>query len=145
MAETEGTAEFRGYRTWYRVVGELPSPGGKLPLLVLNGGPGCPHDYMEDLAALTDESGRTVVFYDQLGCGRSDHPDDPDLWVMDTFVEELAAVRKALRLDRVHLLGHSWGSQLALEYVLGRPAGLAGLVLAGPIASAPPTKPRHAV
>ncbi|KUL42812.1 proline iminopeptidase-family hydrolase [Streptomyces regalis] len=137
MAAAEETLPFRGYRTWYQVVGELPAPDGKLPLLVVNGGPGCPHDYLEDLAALAGESGRAVVFYDQLGCGRSDHPDDPALWVMATFVEEVAAVREGLGLDRVHLLGHSWGSQVALEYALGRPAGLAGLVLAGPLASAP--------
>ena len=137
MAVTEGTVPFRGFRTWYQVVGEFPALDGKLPLLVVSGGPGCAHDYLEDLASLADESGRPVVFYDQLGCGRSDHPDDPALWVMDTFVEEVAAVRAALGLERVHLLGHSWGSQVALEYVLGRPAGLVGLVLASPLASAP--------
>ncbi|MBT2506774.1 proline iminopeptidase-family hydrolase [Streptomyces sp. ISL-98] len=137
MAVTEGTVPFREYRTWYQIVGELPAPDGKLPLLVINGGPGCPHDYLEDLAALAGENGRPVVFYDQLGCGRSDHPDDPGLWVMDTFVDEVAAVREELGLGRLHILGHSWGSQVALEYVLGRPAGLVGLVLAGPIAGAP--------
>src|SRR6478672_4741447 len=98
MAVTEGTVPFRGFRTWYQVVGELLAPDGKLPLLVVNGGPGCAHDYLEDLASLADESGRPVVFYDQLGCGRSDHPDDPALWVMDTFVEEFPAVRAALGL-----------------------------------------------
>lgn len=79
---------------------------------------------MQDLAALADEGGRPVVFYYQLGCGRSDQPEDPDLWVNDTFAEEVAAVREATWPDRVHLLGHSWGSQLALEYTLRRPAGL---------------------
>ena len=53
--------------------------------------------------------GAPVVFYDQLGCGKSDHPDDLALWIMDTFVEEIGAVRDALGLDRFHLLGHSWG------------------------------------
>src|SRR5919108_2570883 len=72
---SEGTVPFRGYRTWYRAVGELPAPAGKPPLLVLHGGPGFPHDYLEDLAGLADR-GRPVVFYDQLGCGRSDHPDE---------------------------------------------------------------------
>jgi pimeloyl-ACP methyl ester carboxylesterase len=80
MATTsDGAVPFRGYRTWYRAVGELPAPGRELPLLVLHGGPGVPHDYLEDLARLAD-GGRPVVFYDQLGCGRSDHPDDPSLW-----------------------------------------------------------------
>ena len=95
----EGTVAFRGFRTWYRVEGDLAASGAKLPLLVLHGGPGFPHDYLEDLAGLAD-GGRPVVFYDQLGCGKSDHPDDPALWVMSTFVEELGAVRAALGLDR---------------------------------------------
>ena len=103
---------------------------------MLHGGPGFPHDYLEDLAALADD-GRPVVFYDQLGCGKSDHPDDPGLWVMSTFVEELGAVRAALGLDRIHLLGHSWGGWLALEYALGRREGLVGLVLASTCASLP--------
>lgn len=133
---TEGTIPFRGYRTWYQVVGELPAPDGKLPLLVLHGGPGFPHDYLEDLADLA-EGGRPVVFYDQLGCGKSDHPDDSALWVMQTFVEEVGTVREALRLDRVHLLGHSWGGWLALEYALRGSTGLASLILASTCASVP--------
>lgn len=118
------------------MVGDLPPGNGRLPLLVLHGGPGFPHDYLEDLAGLAD-SGRTVIFYDQLGCGKSDHPDDPSLWVMDTFVDEVAAVRDALDLDRIHLLGHSWGGWLALEYALRHPPGIAGLVLASTCASVP--------
>ncbi|MEV4947738.1 proline iminopeptidase-family hydrolase [Streptomyces sp. NPDC053755] len=145
MADTEGTVPFRGHHTWYRVVGALPTPSGRPPLLVVHGGPGLPHDYLEDLAALaeedgpgrTGEAGRTVVFYDQLGCGRSDQPDDPALWTMDTFVAEVDAVRRALGLDRVHLLGHSWGTQVLLEYMLRKPSGVASLVLASPIANAP--------
>jgi proline-specific peptidase len=133
---TEGTVRFKGYRTWYQVVGELPARDGKLPLLVLHGGPGLPHEYLEDLRWLAD-TGRPVVFYDQLGCGKSDHPDDATLWVMDTFVEEVRAVRDALALDRVHLLGHSWGGWLALEYALGQPVGLISLVLASACASLP--------
>jgi proline-specific peptidase len=136
MIATEGTVWFRGYRTWYQVVGQMPPRGGRLPLLVLHGGPGLPHDYLTDLAELA-EGGRTVVFYDQLGCGRSDHPRDKSLWVMGTFVEELATIREALGLDRVQLLGHSWGGWLALDYALRRPAGLASLILASTCASVP--------
>jgi proline-specific peptidase len=132
---TEGTVDFRGHRTWYRVWGDL-SANAKLPLLALHGGPGVPHNYMEDVAAVA-EDGRPVVFYDQLGCGKSDRPGDPSLWVMDTFVGEVAAVRGAVGLDRVHLLGHSWGGWLALEYALGRPPGLVSLVLASACASLP--------
>jgi proline-specific peptidase len=137
MATTsEGTVPFRGHRTWYQAVGELPATGDKLPLLILHGGPGLPHDYLGDLARLADD-GRAVVFYDQIGCGQSDHPDDASLWTMPTFVEEVAAMRDALGLERVHLLGHSWGGWLALEYALGPPSGLASLVLASTCASIP--------
>ena len=91
---------------------------------------------LEDLGKLA-EGGRAVVFYDQLGCGRSDHPDDPALWVMNTFVEEIDAVRKAIGLEQVHLRGHSWGGWLTLEYAFRRPPGLASLMLASTCASVP--------
>jgi proline-specific peptidase len=136
MTQQEGTIPYRGYRTWYRVAGELPSGGGVLPLLVLHGGPGLPHDYLEDLAKLAD-GGRPVVFYDQIGCGRSDLPADPTLWNMNTFVEEIDAVREGLALETIHLLGHSWGGWLALEYALRQPTGLASVVLASTCASLP--------
>ena len=63
---------------------------------------------------------RRVIFYDQLGCGRSDRPDDLSLWTVDRFVAELAQVREALDLDRLHLFGSSWGGMLAMQYVLDR-------------------------
>ena len=75
VAVFEGTVLFRGYRTWYQMLGDPSAAGRRLPLLVLHGGPGLPHDYLEDLGVLA-ETGRPVVFYDQLGCGKSDHPDD---------------------------------------------------------------------
>ena len=80
---------------------------------------------------------RPVVVYDQLGCGRSDQPDDPSLWTVERAVEELDQVRAALGLDRCHLLGQSWGGWLAIEYMTGRPAGIERLVLASTSASIP--------
>jgi pimeloyl-ACP methyl ester carboxylesterase len=130
---SEGFVPFRGYRTWYRVSGE-PRPG-TFPLLCLHGGPGSSHAYFARLERLADE-GRQVVVYDQLGCGDSDRSDDPSLWSVELFVEEVGAVREALGLDRVHLLGTSWGGMLALEYALTRPAGLESLVLSSTGASA---------
>lgn len=133
----EGFVPFREFRVWYRIVGELDQPApGRFPLLVLHGGPGAPHDYLDPLAALA-QSGRPVVFYDQLGSGNSDKPDDPTLWNIDLFVEEVAAVRRELGLERVHLLGHSWGGMLALSYALTQPSGILSLVLASALASAP--------
>ncbi len=134
---SEGYVPFRGYRTWYRVVGDLANVGqGKLPVLMLHGGPGAPHDYLESLEAFS-ATGRPVIFYDQLGCGNSDRPDDPDLWTVALFLDELATVRRALGLDRIHLLGQSWGGMLAMEYALTRPEGIASLVIASSPASMP--------
>jgi proline-specific peptidase len=132
---TEGYLPFRSYRVWYRVVGEQEDPG-KYPLLCLHGGPGMPHDYLEPLEHVGG-TGRQLVFYDQLGCGKSDRPDDPSMWTVELFLEELDAVRKYLRLDWCHLLGSSWGGMLAMEYALTKPTGLASLVLAGAPASIP--------
>ena len=100
----EGTVSFRGYKVWYRIVGDHDTPG-KLPLLCLHGGPGAPHDYLEPLEAMA-ASGRRVITYDQLGCGSSDHPHNPSMWTVALFVEELGRMRQALGLDpepaRVH-------------------------------------------
>jgi proline-specific peptidase len=76
-----------------------------------------------------------VILYDQLGCGRSDQPDDTSLWTVDRFVEEVAQVRAALGLDRMHLFGSSWGGMLAMQYVLDRRPELESLILCGSPAS----------
>lgn len=122
-----------GGRVWCRIAGG----GDQIPLLVLHGGPGMPHDYLEPLVGLTDE--RPVIFYDQLGCGRSDRPNDPSLWQIERFVTEVGQVREALGLTRVHILGHSAGSILAADYALRQPLGLKSLILASPALSVPKT------
>jgi pimeloyl-ACP methyl ester carboxylesterase len=131
----EGFLPFGEFRTWYRVVGDSEAAGW-LPLLVLHGGPGSAHDALEGLAALAGQ-GRRVVFYDQLGSGESDRPDDPSLWTVETFVDQLRSVREALGLGEIHLFGSSWGGMLALEYALTQPEGLASLVLNSTPTSAP--------
>ena len=129
---SDGRIPFKGAATWYRVVGEKEEPG-KRPLVCLHGGPGGAHDYLEPLAGLA--RGRRVVFYDQLGCGRSPYPEDPSMWTVELFVEELGAVRDALGLDHIHLFGSSWGGMLAMEYALTQPPGLESLVIASSPAS----------
>jgi proline-specific peptidase len=124
----EGTFSFRGFDVWYRIVGARDQ-SGRLPLLILHGGPGATHQYLEPLADLA-RTGRRVIFYDQIGCGRSGRPIDPDFYSAELFVEELAAIRVALGLDRVHLLGQSWGGMLAMQYACDRPAGLASIIVA---------------
>ena len=130
-----GRLPFREWQTAYAVFGNGEEPG-RLPLLVLHGGPGSAHDVLEGLGELS-RAGRRVVFYDQLGGGESDRPDDPWLWTVDLFLEQLRSVRDGLGLERVHLLGSSWGGMLAVEYALTQPAGLASLVLNSTPTSAP--------
>jgi proline-specific peptidase len=130
----EGFVPFRGLRTWYRVVGDGEEPG-KLPIVLLHGGPGATHDYLESLEALA-ETGRRAIFYDQLGCGLSERGDE-SLWTVETYVDELNAVRRELGLDRIHLFGNSWGGMLAMEYALTQPEGLESLILASAPASIP--------
>ncbi len=136
MRVQEGFIPVTGqYRVWYRIVG-----GGAahedLPLLTLHGGPGVPHDYITDMEALASDT-RRVIFYDQLGCGRSDQPDNPAMWTIKRSVEEIGIVRHALGLDKVHLWGQSFGGLFALEYTLSQPAGLVSLILASSTSSIP--------
>ena len=137
----EGTIPYGGYQTWYRVVGEMETPG-KLPLICLHGGPGATHDYFASLEAFAS-TGRRVVLYDQLGWGNSDHPSNPAMWTVGLFVNGLHTLRQALGLERAHILGHSWGGMLAMEYALTQPAGLVGLVLADTLAACKSGHRRH--
>jgi len=132
----DGHVEFEGYRTWFRVVGEREDPG-RLPLLCLHGGPGATWHHMEPYAQLAE--GRRVIFYDQLGCGNSAvaEPHDPAMWTTELYVREVDAVRRALGLERCHVIGHSWGGMLGMAYAITRPEGLASLVAE----SSPPSVP----
>lgn len=129
----EGFISFRGHQVWYRIVGE-GEESGKLPLLVLHGGPGAPHDYLEPLEEMA-ATGRRVIFYDQLGCGNSDRPSDPAMWSVNLFLEELGVIRRELGLDRTHILGQSWGGMLGMEYALTKPEGVTSLTVANSPAS----------
>jgi L-proline amide hydrolase len=129
LSVSEGYVDFRGNRTWYRVAGDLGS--GAVPLLALHGGPGSTHHYFAPLDGLADE--RPVVVYDQIGCGRSDRPELE--WSVDVFRDEVDVVRSQLGLDRIHLLGTSWGGMLALEHVLAGAEGVVGLILSSTLAS----------
>src|SRR4051794_22940011 len=124
---TEGTIPFSGGETWYQVIGDREKPGA-LPLLLLHGGPGGTHDYMEPMGELA-RTGRRAIFYDQLGCGRSPYPSEPSKWTVELFVQEVDAVREALGLDRLHILGQSWGGMLGMEYALTQPQGLESLII----------------
>ena len=133
MRAVEGVVAFRGYETWYRVVGE--DTPGRLPLVCLHGGPGSTHHYFEPLEQLA-EQGRRIVVYDQVGCGGSSRPEDDGIYTLQLFLDELDALRDALDLGRVHVLGTSWGGMLALEHAFARPDGVAGLVLSSTLCDA---------
>ncbi len=131
MKPREGYVDFRGYRTWYRLVGDDLDSAAR-PLLALHGGPGSTHNYFAPLEGLADE--RPVVLYDQIGCGNSDRPTEIE-WSVDVFRDEVAAVRDQLGLARIHLLGTSWGGMLAQEHVLSGARGIVSLILSSTLAN----------
>ena len=97
MEIREGYMPFKGYKTYYRIVGK--KTGDKKPLVLLHGGPGSTHNYFEVLDRLAEEDGRELVMYDQIGCGESYVENRPDLWTAETWIEELKALREHLGLD----------------------------------------------
>jgi proline-specific peptidase len=121
----EGFIELEHGRIWYRRSGG----GSALPILLLHGGPGAASYYLEPLEERLSKH-RPVVVYDQLGCGRSDKPDNPSLWTLDYFTSEIDQMREALGLRECHLLGHSWGGWLSIDYLCRNPRGIAKVVLA---------------
>jgi proline iminopeptidase len=128
----EGTIAVPGGNVSWRCFGG----GGRLPLLVVHGGPGLTSSYLEPFSALGDE--RPVFTWDQLECGRSDRPNDRDLWTLERFVEELDLVRAALVPGPVHVLGHSWGTTLAMEWLATRcPSDVVSVIFASPCLSVP--------
>jgi len=129
LSPSEGYVDVEGGRVWYRIVGS----GNKTPLLLLHGGPGAPSYYLNPLEQVSVD--RPVIFYDQLGAGRSDRPTDTSLWRIDRFISELESIREALGLEELHILGHSWGSMLAVDYMLTKPDGVRSLILASPAIS----------
>ncbi len=130
---SQRTVDVPGGRVWTCTYGD----GDATPLLVLHGGPGMPSRYLEPLAVLAAD--RPVVFFDQLGCGRSERPGDDSLWTVARAVAEVEAVRRGLGLGRVHVLGHSWGGYLALAHVqlaqVEEHGDVASLVLSSPLVS----------
>jgi proline iminopeptidase len=123
------------FRVWVKRVGNHPD----LRVLTLHGGPGCTHEYFEAFDSYLPAAGIEYYYYDQLGSGFSDQPEEPSLWDLDRFVDEVEQVRQALGLDRDNfvLLGHSWGGILAIEYALNHQQHLRGLVISSMMSSVP--------
>ena len=123
------------YQVWVKRVGNNPA----LRVLLLHGGPGSTHEYLEACDSYLPAAGVEYYSYDQLGSGFSDQPDEPSLWELDRFVDEVEQVRHALNLDRESfvLFGHSWGGILAIEYALRYQHHLLGLVISNMMSSVP--------
>ena len=123
------------FRVWTRRVGDNPN----LKVLLLHGGPGATHEYLEIFERYLPPAGIEFYFYDQLGSGRSDQPNEPTLWELDRFVDEVEQVRTALGLDRSDfiLFGQSWGGILAIEYAIHHQEHLKGLVISNMMSSCP--------
>jgi proline iminopeptidase len=123
------------FHVWVKRVGNNP----KLKVLLLHGGPAMGHAYLEAMDSFLPGAGVEYYYYDQLGAGYSDHPDDDSLWTLPRFVEEVEQVRKALKLDASDfcLFGHSWGGLLAIEYALKYQRNLKCLIVSNMMDSVP--------
>jgi proline iminopeptidase len=120
---------------WVKRVGNNPD----LRVLLLHGGPGSTHEYLEACDSFLPGAGVEYYYYDQLGSGFSDQPEDLSLWELDRFVDEVEQVRQALGLDASNfvLYGQSWGGILGMEYALHHQQHLRGLVISNMMSSVP--------
>ena len=123
------------YRVWVKRTGNNP----RLRVLLLHGGPGATHEYLEACDSYLPGAGIEYYYYDQLGSGHSDQPDEPSLWDLDRFVDEVEQVRQALGLDQSSfvLYGQSWGGLLAIEYALHHQEHLRAMVISNMVSSVP--------
>ena len=123
-------------RTWFRIIGDLKSQ--HTPLVVMHGGPGSTHDNVLTIAKLLSATGRPVIVYDQIGCGKSTSlkSKPPGFWTIELFEEELSRVIKHLKIEKRYILvGASWGGMLAMNYAIKKPKGLKGLIIANSLPS----------
>ncbi|MCR8969351.1 proline iminopeptidase [Facklamia sp. 7083-14-GEN3] len=134
MRILEGKMPFKGHETYYRIVNP---DGNKTPLILLHGGPGSTHNYLEVLDPLAELDDRPLIMYDQIGCGLSMVTDHPELFTAQVWKEELVALRDFLKLDQVHILGQSWGGMLQQIYQIEeQPEGVKSYIFSSTLSSA---------
>jgi proline iminopeptidase len=123
------------FNVWTKKTGSNPT----IKVLLLHGGPGVTHEYLEVFDSFFPNERIEYYYYDQLGSYYSDQPNDPELWELPRFVEEVEQVRTALGLDRknFYLFGQSWGGLLAMEYALKYGDNLKGLIISNMMSSIP--------
>ena len=126
----EGFIEVTGGKVWYKIAGA----GNETPIILLHGGPGVPSYYLNPLRELSNE--RPVVFYDQLGCGRSTQEMDTTLMTVESFVNQLEELRIALGIKEFYLYGSSWGTMLGIDYYLKYPEHVKAIIFSSPCLSA---------
>ncbi len=130
LTPREGFVKVEGGKVWFKIVGE----GKRTPLLLIHGGPGSSScKGMPAYSRLSDE--RPVIFYDQLGTGNSERVWDTALWKPSRFADEIDSLRKALGLKELHILGHSWGGTVLIEYLSKNPSGVKSAIFAAPLIS----------
>ena len=122
--------KINGIMHWCKVAGTAHNT---VPLIIVHGGPGGNHYVFERTLGLKLEGNMTVVYYEQRGCGRSEAPQDDGAYSINTLVEDLEELRKQLNVEKVNLLGYSFGGQLCLEYALKYPTKVAKMVLQAPL------------
>lgn len=127
------------YKVWTKKIGS-----GEIKVLILHGGPAFCHDYLEAMESFLPQAGIEMYYYDQLGCGNSDIPDDSSLWTLERYTKEVEEVRKGLGLDNFVLYGHSWGGMLGIEYALNYQKHLRAFVISNMAASAQAVLDREA-
>ena len=125
LEKTEGFIDVSGGKIFYTAFGDVNSTGA--PLIIAHGGPGFSHDALEVLAPLGEN--RFLILYDQLGCGRSDRPSEKSLWSLERYVAELDDIVRHFKLNKYHVLGHSFGGSIVLEHGLKHPEGLQSVIL----------------
>lgn len=112
-----------GQSVWTRSEGE-----GPIKILLLHGGPGMTHEYLEPFSDFIKNKPIQIIYYEQLGSYYSDQPNDAKLWNIPRFCKEVEDVRQAWGLDDFYLYGQSWGGMLAMEYATRYGEHLKGLI-----------------
>ncbi|HZF10419.1 MAG TPA: proline iminopeptidase-family hydrolase [Thermoanaerobaculia bacterium] len=125
---TEGYVDANGVLLYYKILGQ-----GE-PLVILHGGPGASHDYFLPYLLPLARHNR-LIFLDERGSGKSQKLEDPEGYTVEAMVEDVEAVRQALKLGKINLLGHSYGGVLAQAYALKYQWNLSHLILSSTFSS----------
>ena len=120
------------YKTYYKVYGDLTQKWN-IPIVMIHGGPGQTHQYLQKLGILSIFTG-PIVMYDQLDCGKTRIRGNNQVRILDHIIQ-LESLIKKLKISKFHLFGHSWGSILALEYYLKYPNKIMSIVFYSPCIS----------